>query len=1083
MFDKTVLIRETALFRRTINFNINLNLIFMKKVKFLMMTLFILICVTPLLAQNIQIKGVVTDASNGNVIPFADVQLKGTQIGTSTNDAGEYSISAPANGTLIFSFIGYASAEVAIGGRSQINVSLSPDALNLDDVIVVAYGTAKKESFTGSAEVIKSDKIEKRTVANISKALDGMVTGVVSGSGSGQPGAGANIVIRGFGSINASNNPLYVVDGIPYDGNINAINPNDIASMTVIKDASAGALYGARGANGVVIINTKKGREGPLRVQFKGNWGVASRAIPRYETMDAYGWTENLYTMFSNKYRKQGYLGDDIGLQALQDMAYGNDGIFGKDLQYNPFSRTITDLIDISTGKIKDGTTLKWDEDWLDKATAKNPLRQEYILSVSGGSEKTNYMFSFGYFDQEGLVVTTNFKRFSGRANIESTIKSWIRSGLSINFSNSKTNSTTLGSNATSNTAYSNVFYSCGNMAPIYPLYEKDSNGNTMYNADGSPMYDWGNNRPAGANSGWNPIANLKEDKYYNLSDNLSSRAFIELGGLKKGPLQGLKLTANLGFDYVNSKSTTYYNPNFGNAVTQRGLLYQGIGRTFSYTFNQLLTYNRTFGQHSLDILLGHEYYSKNYQVLAAEKTGAAFNGLYELDGFVTNSDIDGYSTDYVVNSYLSRLNYGYADKYYFSASYRRDASSRFHKDYRWGDFWSVGASWRISQENFLKDIKWINNITLKASYGVQGNDAIGSLYAWQQLYNLSYPNGGLGGALVSSLETKDLKWEKNGNLNIGLEARLFDRLSVSAEWYRRETKDMLMSYPIAMSLGFTGYNKNIGNMLNTGVELSISGDIIRNENFRWNMTLMGSTIHNKVVKLTENGNDIVSGSYIIREGEALNSFYLPLSAGINPANGDKLYHIWKDNEETGEREYSITNNQAKAVSCREVVGSRIPSLYGSISNDFKIGSFDVSILATYSIGGKILDNLYYSYLYNQYIGTTAHVDRDRAWKKPGDIASIPRIDLGGSTNIAYTKDNLISASYFAFKNVTIGYSLPEKWMKAININSIRITLTGDNLYIFTARKGLDPQYNFSGSTGYTYSPERIISLGLDINF
>ena len=428
-------------------------------------------------------------------------------------------------------------------------------------------------------------------------------------------------------------------------------------------------------------------------------------------------------------------------------------------------------------------------------------------------------------------------------------------------------------------------------------------------------------------------------------------------------------------------------------------------------------------------------------------------------------------------------MNYGFDDKYYFSASFRRDASSRFHEANRWGNFWSIGASWRISQEKFMQNVDWVNNLTLKASYGVQGNDSIGSLYAWQQLYDLSYPNGGLGGAMISKLETKDLRWEKNGNLNIGIEARLFNRLSATIEWYNRKTDDMLMDYPMAVSLGFSGYNKNIGSMLNRGFEIALSGDIIKNDNFLWNMTLMGSTVHNEVLKLTESGAPIKSGNYIIQEGDAINSFYLATSAGVDPANGDKLYWAWKENEETKEMEAFITNSPSVASANRHVCGSRIPDLYGSITNDFKVGNFDINLLCTYSIGGKILDGTYYSYLYNMYTGTTGHIDRKNAWKQPGDVTSIPRIDLGGQTNIIYTEDDLTSASYFAIKSFTLGYTLPTRWTNAINMKSVRFTLSGDNLYLFSARKGMDPQYNFSGSTGYTYTPERTVSFGVEINF
>ena len=1054
----------------------------MKRTLMLMMALLV-VSVGIATAQTLTVTGTVVSERDGQPVAGAYVLVNGTTLGTITNANGEFGIrEVPADAKeIIVTFLGMSTASAPVQAE-PLRVVMHEDATFLEETIVVAYGTADKRSFTGSAEVIKADKLEKRTVSNVTKALDGLSTGVITTSGSGQPGAGASVVIRGFGSLNASTTPLYVVDGIPYDGNINAINPNDIESMTIIKDASAGALYGARGANGVVMINTKRGKEGALNVQFKGTWSVASRAIPRYETMDAYAWTEDLYSMYYNTGRSKGLVGDAISAYAVDQMINGTDAVFGAAGEYNPFSRDLADLIDPATGKIKEGTTLKWNEDWLDESTAKNPLRQEYVLSVNGGSSKTKYMFSLGYLDQEGLIKSTNFRRYSGRANVDTKVNDWLKTGLNMNFANNTTNSTTLGTSASSSSAYSNVFYSCANMAPIYPVYLKDAEGKTVYE-NGNAVYDWGDYRPAGANAGWNPIANLYEDKYLGVSDNLSARTYIDLGGLKTGPLQGLKLSANFGFDYVNSRSTTYYNPNFGNGETLRGLLDESTARYFSYTFNQLLTYNRKFGDHSVDFLAGHEFYSYNAKVLGATKSGSAGDNLYELDGFVTNYGISGYSQDYRVDSYLTRFNYGYADKYYASASYRRDASSRFHQDNRWGDFWSVGASWRISQENFLKDVKWVNNLTLKASYGVQGNDSIGSLYAWQQLYSLAYPNGGMGGALISKLETKDLRWEKNKNLNVGVEASLFDRLNVSAEYYSKKTEDMLMDYPMAVSLGFSGYNKNVGSMLNTGFEFTVSGDVFVRPNFMWTATVMGSTVNNKVLKLTENGTPIKSGNYIIEEGSPVNSFYLVNSAGVNPANGDKLYYIWSDDPETGERVYSVTNNPSKATAYRETCGSRIPDLYGSISNDFKFWNFDVNLLCTYSIGGKILDATYYGYLYNTYVGTAAHVDRARAWKNPGDVTDIPRVDIGGATNILYTQDDLVSASYFAIKSFTLGYTLPEKWMKAVKMNSVRVYVAGDNLLMFSARKGLDPQYNFSGSTAYSYTPERTVSLGVEVNF
>ena len=1053
----------------------------MKQAKLLLSALFVFVGVT-LFAQNVTVSGTVTDASTGEPMPAASVVLLGsTRTGTVTDIDGAYSINVPVGATLAFSSIGYKTEQIVVSSGRTINVALEPDAEALTDVLVVAYGTAKKESFTGSAQTIKSEQIEKRTVANVTKALDGLAAGIMTTSGSGQPGAGASVIIRGFGSLNASTSPLYVVDGVPYDGSISALNPNDIESMTVIKDASAGALYGARGANGVVIVTTKRGGEGRAKVSLKANVGISSRAIPRYDTLDAYQWTEDVYYMYKNDYLAEGYASLAAGQMAAAAMSSGADAIFGINEAYNPFSKPVTELFDHNTGKILSGVTTKWNDDWLDLATNKAPVRQEYQMTVTGGNKANQYMFSLGYLKEDGLVKMTSFERFSGRANVQSQIVEWFKTGLNVNFAHNNTNSTTLGSSGSS-TAYSNVFYSCQLMPPVYPLYARNADGSYILDANGEKTYDWGEDRPAGASAGWNPLANLVDDKYSAASDNLSGRTFIDLGGLTTGALRGLKFSVNLGFDLVNNKSKTYYNPFFGNAVSLGGLAEIVDGRTFSYTFNQLLTWDRTFGRHHIDLLAGHENYAYEYQYLMGYKSGFPFGGLYELAPATTLQDTNSYTNNYRVESWLTRLNYDFADKYYFSASFRRDGSSRFHRDYRWGNFWSVGASWRISQEDFMSGADWVNNLTLKASYGVQGNDNLGSLYAWQAFYNLGYPNGSNPGAVVTSLESKELKWEKNENLNVGIEARLFNRLSATVEYYNRYTKDMLMDYPMAVSLGFSGYDKNIGNMQNSGLEISLTGEIIRTQLVHWAMTWMGSTIHNKVLHLADKP-EIISGNYIIKEGETLNSFYLPESAGVDPATGAKLYWVWDTDENGNPGERYVSDSYQKASNCKRIVGSRLPKLYGSWSNDLHIGNFDFSLMTTYSLGGKINDSVYRGLLYNSYIGQAGHIDRLKAWKQPGDITSIPKIEARGSSRIALTDDELFDASYFAIKNISVGYTIPSSVLRAAKIESIRISLSADNIKMFSALKGMDPQYNFSGGTGYSYTPTRTISLGVDLNF
>ena len=952
---------------------------------------------------------------------------------------------------------------------------MQSDAEVLEDVLVVAYGTAKKESFTGSAAVVNNKKITARPVANVTKALEGMVAGVQTTSGSGQPGSGASIVIRGFGSINASSSPLYVVDGVPYDGSISSINPNDIASMTILKDASAGALYGSRGANGVVMITTKKGEQGRTRVNLKANWGVSSRSLPRYETLDEAGYLETVYQSYKNDLiYNDGVAPSLAAVQALQAMTSGATAIFGTNEMYNPFNYSITELIDPVTGKVRSDAKLRYSEDWVDEAMQDNPLRQDYTATITSGNDRTSQMYSLGYVDEQGLLKTTKFSRISARMNIDTQVNKWLKAGMNANYARRSSNS------AQENNSYSsNVWYTAELMAPIYPVFEKDAAGNTIVDGLGNPVFDYGSSRPAGANADWNTIATLYDDRYLSESDNLSGRAYAEIGNLKTGALQGLKLAVNYGFDLVNASSMTYYNPYNGNSVGVKGTIQKANGRTFSYTFNQLLTYDRKFGKHHVDVLAGHEFYKYNYQYLGAAKTGFPFGGLYELDAASTITDASSYQDFYAVESVLSRASYDYDDKYYLSGSYRRDGSSRFHKDSRWGDFWSVGANWRISQENFMKNVKWVNNLSVKASYGVQGNDNLGSFYAWQSFYDLGWPNATMNGAALSSLESSDLRWEKNANLNVGVEARLFNRLSLGIEWYNRETSDMLMAYPMATSLGFDGYNKNIGSMRNRGIDASAAVEIIKRE-FNWTFSVMASTIDNKVLKLADKP-EIISGSYIIREGETLNSFYTATAAGVDPATGKQLYWVWDEDENGVKSEKYITDDKAKATQCKEIQGSRIPDVYGSFTNEFRYKGFDLSVMCTYSLGGKVLDGVYSTLLYGNYIGQAKSKHLERAWKQPGDITDIPRIEIGQS--YPTTNNSLINASYLALKNITLGYSLPVRTAKALGMQNLRITATGDNLVLFNHLKGMNPQYNFTGGTNFGYVPTRTIAFGIDVTF
>lgn len=952
---------------------------------------------------------------------------------------------------------------------------MKSDSEMLDEVMVVAYGTAKKSSFTGSASTIDNKKLESRPITNISKGLEGQATGVLTTSGSGQPGESASVVIRGYGSINASSSPLYVVDGIPYNGTLSSINPADIESMTILKDASAGALYGARGANGVVMITTKQGKEGKTNVTWRSTVGWSSRALDEYDMVDQKEFVQLTYEALRNGYVFQnGYSWADA-----ESMARGSlSRTLGGEL-YNPFKNyTWSNIINPETGMVQADAISAWNENWMDALQRDNAFRHEHQLSLNGGTEKTKYMFSLGYVNEDGILVTTGFQRYNARANVTSTVTDWFKANLNTSLAHSMMNFSDYDGSSTSN-----VWYSAQFVSPLFPMYIKDIDGNNVLGENGQPQLDYGEGGRPGSYTDYNPLGGLVDDKADVKNDVASLRTGMTFGSDNDnfGVFKGLKLNVNFGMDYRNLSQKSYMNMYHGNQAAAGGLLMKYNTRMQSYTFNQLLTWNRSFGVHNFDILAGHEFYAYKYEYLSAGKTNLV-DGILELRPGTTLYNADSYTDNYRIESWLGRFNYNYDEKYYFDASFRTDGSSRFYKDNRWGKFWSVGGNWRVSKEAFMEDVEWVNNLSVKVSYGQQGNDDLGSYYAWQSLYDLSWSNSAQIGGMVSTLENKKVTWEKNNNFNAGIEAALFDnRLSINAEYYNKKTTDMLLSYPMATSTGFNGYNANVGDMRNSGFEFEIKGTPIKTNDFTWNISWMGSTVNNKVLKLTSESPEIITGIYSIKEGQAINTFYMAKSAGVDPATGAQLYWVY-DKDENGNitKEY-ISSDYNKASNSKYYLGSRIPTLYGSLATDFSWKGFDLNVLTTYSIGGKIYDGLYAGSMNNMYYNNGWNKHAMRRWQKPGDITDVPRIEVGGSyaTNDRF----LVDASYFAIKNITLGYTLPKSWLSKANMNSVRVFASVDNLALFSHLQGMDPQYNFSGSTDYAYTPNKTWSLGVEVNF
>jgi TonB-linked SusC/RagA family outer membrane protein len=1028
------------------------------------------------LAQT-KVNGTVISQDDNEPVIGASVLVVGTQTGTVTDTNGRFSLTVPAGkSTLRITYVGMEPIEVS--ARPNMRIMLTSDQKALDEVIVVAYGTAKKTSFTGSAESVSAEDMELRPIASVTQALEGNVSGVQVTSASGQPGSSPSIRIRGYGSINASNAPLYVVDGIPYDGSLSSLNPSDIESMTVLKDASSSALYGARGANGVVMITTKKGKEGRTNVTWRSNIGWSNRATKRYSNVSQKDFVQLTYEALRNAALDEG-----ASWEAAE--AAGRAGLssnLGGEL-YNPFKNYTWDtIIDPETGYVRADAQSAWNEDWLDAVTRDNALRHEHQFSINGGSEKTKYALSLGYLNEDGTLKTTSFERYSARVSVDTKINDWFRANAALNAAHSVSNFSDY-----DGTSYSNVWYTAQFINPLFPVYLKDANGQSIYK-NGQIEYDWGevrengDQRP-GSMTDHSSLGMLMLDKAETTHDVAGLRSSLVFGSDSDnmGWAKGLKLALNFGFDYDNAEGMTYMNMEHGNQAPSGGLLEKANGRTQSYTFNQLLTWNRTFDRHNFDVLFGHEYYAYNYKYLAGQRAGL-LPGILELRPGAALKGADSYSVNYRINSWLSRFNYSYDDKYYFSASLRSDASSRFKRGNRTGTFWSIGGNWRISKESFMKDIKWIDNLSYKISYGEQGNDDIGSYYAWQGLSSVAYANANSAGTILSTLENQELSWEKNGNFNTGFEGSFLNRrIRFSAEYYHRKTSDMLLSYPMAVSTGFGGYSANVGNMTNQGFEFEISGTPIRTKDFEWNLSWMGSTVKNEVTKLTAESPEILTGNYIIKEGLPIYTFYLRKSAGVDPATGKELWWIYDTDENGNKINERISSSYSAAASCRYELGDRIPDLFGSIGTDLTFKGFNLSVLTTYSIGGKVLDGLYYSGMNMTYLSGTWHTNALRRWQKPGDVTDVPRIEIQADTY--YTDRYLVDASYFAIKNITMSYTLPMSVVRKMRLNGVKVYGSFDNVVLWSHLDGMDPQNNFSGGTSYSYAPNKTLTFGVEVNF
>ena len=1046
-------------------------------------------------AQNRQVSGTVKDSA-GQAIIGATVVIEGSHVGATTGADGSFRLEAPANSNLVVSFIGYETQTVALGTRTAIEIVLQDDTQSIDDVVVVAYGTSSKEAVTGSVTMVKSDVIEQRTTSDVTSALEGASAGVQVSSSYGEPGASTDILIRGFGSINGNNAPLYVVDGNIFAGNMSDINPADIESMSILKDAASAALYGSRAAQGVVLITTKKGKQnGKLNVNVSTKQGVYTRGLKEYDVLTADPWMEVMWNTMYNDYN-QSY-GAKYGDAWVRD--YTNSQFIRSSIKNNIYNAADNAIIDPATGKvqaaIKDGYT---DLNWFD-AVEKTGYRGEYNIQLDAAGNNYDVFASVNYLNEEGYVVNTGFERTTARVAANFTPKKWFKAGVNLS-----------GSLQTQNyraTAYSsyyaNPFYSARMQAPVYPYYQHDADGNIVYDEKGEAQWNY-----ASYLDNRNIAYELRADYDRNYRTTLNTSAYTTFTFLKD-----FQFTVRGSIDRRHLTSKGYNNQNIGDGASNGGRLNKDTYEYNTINLQQQLTYAKTFGKHTVDAMVGHENYEYRYNYDYTMKVGEVLQtGVF--DGFSTMQYIDGYINQYRSESYLGRARYNFDERYFVEASFRRDGSSRFSKQNRWGNFWSLGGSWVVSSEKWMEDAQWVDFLKVRASYGEVGNDSSAGYFASKGLYSVISTNAGSGAYSQSQFANNALKWETTQSFDVGIDARFWDTVDVTLDYFNKRSKDLIFSKSYSSSNGtlkpgstYPSLTQNLGSVDNSGIEVAVNVDIFKKRDFKWSIGANASFVKNTIKTLpttAEEGNGYISGNYRFQEGHSMYEFWLYKYQGVDQLTGDALYSLDEENygdmaealayygyaTKIGDTYYATNTTYAK----KDWSGEALPKVYGGVQTNLSWKGLHFNVLASYSIGGKIYDGTYRGLMYPSLKGPQAlHVDILNSWTEaPAGMTAesadrisntiFPRNDTAAA-NYTYSASDrwLVDASYFIVKNIGLSYDLPKKWAQAIDLSNINLSFNVENPFIFTKRDGLNPQYSFSGSQDQTYVAARIWTFGLNI--
>lgn len=1068
-------------------------------------------CSWSLSAQTHTYRGTVLDASNHEPLVGATVMPIGGGQGTATDIDGNYAITVPSNVTHAkFSYVGYKEQIVSL--QNNMVVYLDSQESNLDDVVVVAYGTANKESLTGSVAVVGAKEIEDRPVTSVTTALEGNAPGVMVNNATTQPGESASIRVRGFSSINGNNSALIILDGTEYVGDIAALNPNDIESMSVLKDAASCALYGNRGANGVVLITTKKAKNlGKVDVTLQIRQGAYERGLPFYDRLDADEWMQTTFNALVNG----SVTGQNWTRQ--QSIDYWKENYIPGFAMLNIYDKANNQLFDsngVFNATRKAGYNSD-DMDWWD-GVSRTGYRQEYSVSMAGATEKFNAFASGSYMKENGYVLLTDFERFNGRVNLNANPVNFLRVGLNLNAAQTESQRSPLDPSNLGVTI--NPFSMTTTKAPIYPYYLHDANGDIVY-SDGVPVWN-----QESYNSDGNIVWNIREDRH-----NYSVTMFdASLYGTIVLPY-GFDLTIKGAMFRDKTNEMEYANNKIGGQMNV-GSYSKTYYTTSTHTFSQMLNWEHDYGNHHVDALLSHENYEYQYTYNFDRKSGQELPGNIHMGNFSEMMDMTAYAAGYKSESYLARARYNYDQKYYGEVSLRRDGSSRFAKDDRWGTFWSVGASWILSKEKFLQEANWINFLKLRAAYGSVGNDMSAGYYAYWGLYSFGWALAGSTSVLVpSQLAPSGLKWEATKTLDVALEGSLFnDRFNFSIGYYNKRNTDLLFWVKApgsAGSLSNTGTDaqvlKNIGTMQNIGWELQFGVDIIRTKDWRWDFKVDASFLKNKIVKLPDNQHQVGDGLFI---GKSLYERYTYEFAGVDQLTGNSLYElnpqspdyyyydedgVWTWDEEAANLAKENAANNGALVQIgdkyyttrttyagRKVMGTALPTVFGSFGTSAGWKGINLSLLFTYSLGGKLYDGNYASFMS---VGASSrfalHKDLLNSWTgapegmtedSPNriDPNGIPALDTSNSTyNNAGSSRWLVNNNYMTLKNINVSYDFPSSWVSALKMQNLNLGFSVDNAFIITARKGINPQYNYGGGQGNYFVPSRVYSFQLTAKF